>query len=709
MNKRIMMTACVLACMTTGAVWAAPMQSMDPVIVTAARVSQSLKETPTPVTVVTQEMLTARGATNLAEALEAVPGITFHNDGMRRSHVTVRGTDSRHTLILVDGKRIGTDVGKTLYNPNILQDIGMENVERIEIVKGGASALYGSEAIGGVINIITKVPSKASLTWHGQTGNYQGGEHNEYRYHIGYDSGLQEQWRVKLSYGARRQVPQYNEDGGTDYYYGLARPMSVSLGYHFNEAHSLTLDYDYQTSQQYGDKYIMGMMDVNNRVVTKNTGLTFKGHDNGWDYILRAYCNQFVKDYFTAMRGKVSGMDYTKHKETMVDAQATTQLNEAHRLTIGAEYRKEDGISSRMKTGRDEGLYGTYQKMVRKPVMEQVIGPNGQPVMGQDGKPIKKPVMLPNGMPKMEPVMVPVIGPNGRPVMGQDGKPIKKPLMEDVNVHKYGADLTHRSLYVQDEWRPNDKWLIVPALRYDHSSQFGGRVLPKMGATYFIDGNHRVKLNFGTGYVTPGLMELYYDFDMAGQTHWVGNPDLKPEKSKNYEIGWEQESDRHQMKISYFYNDIKDFWNPVKVYAEKKHSKDTHYVNEYNVVSQGVEWTGQYALTDHVDLSYGYTYLKVENKDTNRPVAQQPKHKIDLGLHYQDGPWAASLWGNYYGSYRSSMDDPLENILLVNMLVSHRWDNGLRVFAGVDNLLNRDTVVRTYNGRFFKVGFDMKW
>ena len=697
MNNRIWMAACALACLTTSVAWAAPVHMCDPVVVTAARVSQSVKDTPTPVTVVTREMLTARGATDLAQALEAVPGVTFHTDGMRRSHVTVRGTNSRHTLILVDGKRVGTDVGKTLYNPNILQDIGMEHVERVEIVKGGASALYGSEAIGGVINVITKVPTAPSLVLHGQTGNYQGGEHNEYRYHVGYDSGLQGQWRVKLSYGARKQVPQYNADGGTDYYYGLARPLSVSMGYHFDKEHSLTFDYDRQISQQYGDKYIMGMMDVNNRVVTNHAGATYRGSDAGWNCLLRAYRNEFVKDYFTTMRGAVNGMDYTNHKETVIDAQATKELNAQHRLTVGGEYRKEDGISTRMKSGRDEGLYGTYQKTVRKPV----IGPN------------HKPVFLPNGMPKMETVMVPVKDKDGRPVMGKDGKPLLRPLMKTVEVHKYGADLTYRSVYIQDEWRPNDRWLIVPAVRYDHSSQFGGRVLPKLGATYFIDADNRVKLNFGTGYVTPGLMELYYDFDMAGQVHWVGNPDLKPEKSKNYEIGWEHEDNRQQMKISYFYNDIKDFWNSVKVDPQlpKMHPryKDTHYINEYNVVSQGIEWTGRVMLSDRLDLTYGYTYLHVENKDTERSVAQQPKHKADFGLHWHDGAWAASLWGNYYGSYRATDESEPASTLLVNVMTSHRWDNGLRVFVGIDNLLNRDTLVRTYNGRFFKVGFDLTW
>ncbi|MCI5836934.1 MAG: TonB-dependent receptor [Veillonellaceae bacterium] len=673
MSRKLWLAAVVAAVL--GSTAQAADYSLAEVVVTAARVPQTLRETPTTVEVVNQETLVAQGATNLAEALETVPGITFHNDGMRRSHVTIRGTDSRHTLILVDGKRVGTDVGKTLYNPNILQDIGMENIERVEIVKGGASALYGSEAIGGVINVITKAPDKAVLTLHGQTGNYQGGEHNEYRYHMSYDTGKTGNWRIRVAHGARKQVPQYNKAGGTDYYYGLARPTSVSIGYSFDERHELVADYERQVSQQYGDKYVMGA-DVSNRVVTNNGGLTFRGTDGGWEYTAQVYRNQYVKDYAQTTAGRIGSLDYTKHTETVFDLLGTRTLNAAHRLTLGGEYRKENGISTRMKSGRDEGLYGTYKKHVMQPIFDA-----DHNIIGM--KPVMEEITLPNG------------------------QVIKQPKMKTVEVRKYGADLSYWSVYAQDEWRPNEKWLLVPAIRYDHSNEFGGRILPKFGATYFNAETSRWKFNIGTGFVTPGLMERYYDFDMAGIVHWVGNPDLKPEKSVSYELAWEKEFASHRTKLAYFYNDIRDYWNAVPAKPGNPASRDQMYVNEYRVISQGLEWTGSVELNEHWGLNYGYTYLHVKNKDTNRAITEQPKHKIDLGLRYSNGAWSVNIWGNRYGGYLTT-DGLKKSTTMLNMTVAHRWENGLRVFLGVDNILKRDTLVRTYNGRFYKIGFDWR-
>ena len=672
----------VLLCTVGAGAWAASPVSapmLDTLVVTAARVPQSLKETPSTVTVVQREDLEARGATDLSEALETVAGVTYQMSSTNRSHVTIRGTESRHTLILIDGKRIGTDVSKVLYNPNTLQDMGLENVDRIEIVKGGSSALYGSEAIGGVINIITKASDRPRLSLSGQTGNYTGGEHNEYRYYVNYDSGLQDDWRVQLSYGARKQLPQYNDYGGTEYYYGLSRPLSASISYDWAPGHQVQADFSYQKSQQYRDKGIMGRYDINNRVVSRSMGLSFTGAQDDWEYLARVYRNQFVKDYFTTSAGKVNGLDYTDHKETVAELQLTKSLSPEHRVTLGGEYRKEDGISTRIKSEREEGLYGSYQK----PVMRFVKGVGMQPVMEQ------------------------LIGRDGKPVM-RGGKPVIVPKMKWVHEYKYGADLSHHSLYIQDEWRPNDRWLVVPALRYESSSMFGHRWLPKLGVTHFLSPNERIKANFGTGFVTPGLMELYYNFDMAGRVHWVGNENLQPEKSKSYELSWEKEGDRYQTKITYFRNDIKDYWNAVKVFPKNPRSNDQHYINEAHVIAQGVEWTGSYQWNDRWELHYGYTFLDSQNKTSDRPIAKQPRHKVDLGVRYHDGRWNINVWGNRYFGYLPDADSSREDITLVNAKAEYAWDNGLRVFVGVDNLFDNDLKVRSYNGRFVKAGFRMQ-
>ncbi len=139
---------------------------LDPVSVTATRTEHSASEAPASVTVITPQEIEAKGATDLQEAVRATPGISLLGQQVGgRKTFSIRGTDNRHTLVLIDGRRVSaTDdvIGHSDYQYGW---IPMNQVERIEVVRGPMSALYGSEAMGGVVNIITK---KAGKTWTGQ-------------------------------------------------------------------------------------------------------------------------------------------------------------------------------------------------------------------------------------------------------------------------------------------------------------------------------------------------------------------------------------------------------------------------------------------------------------------------------------------------------------------------------------------------------------
>ncbi len=131
------------------------------VVVTATKTEQDIKDVPAAVTVITAEELAARGVVTLQQALESATSVYSGKDSHSRAMVGMRGFDTRHTLILIDGKRLVSEVGsETTYE---LTRITMENVERIEIVRGPVSALYGSDAMGGVVNIITRQPEKAQM------------------------------------------------------------------------------------------------------------------------------------------------------------------------------------------------------------------------------------------------------------------------------------------------------------------------------------------------------------------------------------------------------------------------------------------------------------------------------------------------------------------------------------------------------------------
>ncbi len=129
---------------------------LDTVVVTATRTAQTIDETLAPVTIITQEEIEKSGATDIVNLLRGRAGINFVNQGGagKVSNIYMRGTNSDHILVLIDGLRIGSATNGNLP----LQHISIDQIERIEIVRGPRSAIYGSNAIGGVIQIFTKTP-----------------------------------------------------------------------------------------------------------------------------------------------------------------------------------------------------------------------------------------------------------------------------------------------------------------------------------------------------------------------------------------------------------------------------------------------------------------------------------------------------------------------------------------------------------------------
>ncbi|MCK5564595.1 MAG: TonB-dependent receptor plug domain-containing protein, partial [Planctomycetes bacterium] len=129
----------------------------DPIVVTGTRTPHFLKNMPVETTVITRQELERSGVQFLSDALRWVPGVTISggalNGAARRSTAMLRGLSGQYTLILVDGKRVKSEHIHTGVNLNL---IPLEMVERIEVIKGSACVLYGSNAMGGVINIITK-------------------------------------------------------------------------------------------------------------------------------------------------------------------------------------------------------------------------------------------------------------------------------------------------------------------------------------------------------------------------------------------------------------------------------------------------------------------------------------------------------------------------------------------------------------------------
>ena len=149
----------------------------DTLVVTASGFAQSVKDAPASISVITSEDLARKPVQNLKDILQEVPGIQLTNEGDNRQGVSIRGLSSSYTLILVDGKRVNSRNAVFRHNDFDLNWIPVDAIERIEVVRGPMSSLYGSDALGGVVNIITRKVGKA---WHGTvTANSTIQEHRD--------------------------------------------------------------------------------------------------------------------------------------------------------------------------------------------------------------------------------------------------------------------------------------------------------------------------------------------------------------------------------------------------------------------------------------------------------------------------------------------------------------------------------------------------
>lgn len=138
-------------------------QRLEPVVVSATRHPMALVDAPAAISVVTREQIEARGAEGVLDALRGETGISLQGRTISgRKTISLRGMDSRHTLILVDGKRIAASDGVVGHSDFQGDWIPAEDIERIEVVRGPMSVLYGSEALGGLVNVITR---PAGETW----------------------------------------------------------------------------------------------------------------------------------------------------------------------------------------------------------------------------------------------------------------------------------------------------------------------------------------------------------------------------------------------------------------------------------------------------------------------------------------------------------------------------------------------------------------
>lgn len=683
--------------------------SLDAVVVTATRTEMTVKEAPSAVEIVDSKKLEQTHAKTLHDALKGALGVNVFNDFQGRSNVSIRGSESRHVLILVDGKRMGGELSYNSANAWDVDRIRMDDVERVEIIRGPAGALYGSDAMGGVINVITKTPNKNIATVNYEYDWYENGKGAGYKGNL-YLQGVDNHYSYKINAGLNKNRPYELSEGNDANFYGKEQPLSLNVGYTFDNGNKLSADFSrIKEENQQNTKTItngsvtMGAMgtvpqettaygQVANNNKRTDYALSYSGNDDKHDWMVRAYKSVYNKDYtsFTDTYKKLFMMghwinqthqdpsvkhDTVKRTLSVIEGKDTISLSDKHRMIAGFEYRQDKSEGTRLK---------------------------------------KKNTPLPGA---------------------------------GNNVHDAydEAEINYLAAYVQDEFRPDAKWLIIPSVRYDHSDQFGNEVTSRIATTYNAAEDVRIKAVVGQGYKTPTVNELYHYWEMysgmqMGPTYYrygqffEGNPDLKPEKSLSYEFAIEKNwGDRTTVHLGAFRNEVKDLINSY--YTGVNTNNTTHpglvgidnimtYHNVPEATLQGVELYGSHRLGKDVYLNAGYTFLDAKDKTAGTRLTDRAKHQVTFGVSYRPEniyAWDVSfdLVSNLDYYYRDSEKSTMGNSVystkdftIANIMTSKHLNKDTKIYLGIDNISNHQNFGAYSDGslgRLYRVGMEYKF
>lgn len=629
------------------------------VVVTATRTQEEVKVVPQTVEVITKEDIEQLGATDVYSALRLAANVDVTSAGMAGHNVMIRGMSTNHTLILIDGKRFAGEDTSATQNVYALGRLSLSNIERIEIVRGSASAQYGSDALGGVINIITKKSKEPSV----MVGLSTGSEAINNYYHIDFGKQGNFSSTFDMRFSDVRKNMQAGDEGSN--YYGPIQDFNFAGTWDLGNDKEIDLTlgyYNEHTKADYADKYTSTGVFQTSKDKKEwydyrryDYSLGYSGKTDNSDYMIRTFYSRLDKennlynyrDNFPEQMENILGSMYPKYdwdKSTYtlwgIEGKNTIQLNDNHLLTFGGEYRQNKVEGTRLSDGGDN--------------VHQV---------SQSG----------NGI-------------------------VSNKYYSDKEINTWAG-------YIQDEWQVNDKLLVIPSVRYDHDSSFGGEVTPKIGATYFISDHSRIKANWGKGFKAPTISELYMAMHraMGGQTVNVyGNPDLKPEKSTSWDISFEAEKDNNFGKLTYFNNDVKNLITTKQIGSSYY---DQRYINVDEAEIDGVEMEIGRNLDDKWTIKATSNWLDAIDKVSGDRLDNRARNMTTLQLLYDDHDnwgYSAILWQQWANKYH--YDDNDYNFTTTNFVLNKKFGEGNRVYAGVDNIFDKKISDIGLDGMIWRLG-----
>ena len=634
----------------TGSTAAAADEPIQEIVITATKTKNDRKLIPQSVDVLTQKDFAKWGAQTVEDVLKRVPNLDLTPTSMQGQssqvthQVSLRGMGNKGTLILVDGRRLAGEDAPETINGYELRRINLHDVDRIEVLRGAASALYGSDAVGGVIQIFMKKPEGASSYAGVTTGSSETSLYG----------GLNTDKLGKLSLGMSYDLTKVRKDEseGWTNMFGPRRHFSFEGTYEMTDEDSVRFGASFmreslrQSVQSRGTTWY-----DNNR---QDYHLAYEGTHGKNEYDLKVYHNRLGKHSYLGA-GTGYNFDRAEYATSAVEGRVTYRADESHTFTYGTEYRHLEAGGTRYGGSRTDRFQSE------------------------------------GGLTK--------------------------------GYSKRGTD--QYAFYGADEWKIGKKLLFVPSIRWDHHEDFGSEWSPRAGLTYLMDDHNRFKVNYGFAYRAPSPFERYGDMEETPVPYMTvivyGNEDLRPEKTRTFDAGYEGEWGKAKGRVTYFYNQARDLI-VSKVIGRIPGRGHMTLINSYANVDratiQGIEGDFHYDFDDHYGIRAAYTYMDGRDDETHEPLSGMARATGLMEVSYTDGkkaPFTVSLAARWNDRYRiESARTGLASLYsysTMDLSLSKQLGR-MMVFAGIDNLFDKTFDTESsfaIPGRVWKVGAEWKF
>ena len=613
-------------------------EDIETITVTGSRREIAVSDAVVSTDVLTRDAVEASGAENLAELLEGQPGLQIIRS-FSGAGISIQGFDPEYTLILIDGQRVNGRINGIVD----LQRLSVENIERVEVVKGAASALWGADALAGVVNIITREGRESfAASVHGAYGSlsttsqpFDADQTNTIDL-SGRIFGSGKRWNASLTAGFHRQdafdlAPDDLATSGSEL---TSFNIEARGRYRFSDSTDVLARVEYFERQLEGIDLGPERVEVPNNPFGQNRAV----------------------------------FDRSNRTRTFsASLQPRLEINPNHDLELTAYFtRFNDEFESDQ---RDQTINDTLQET------SDDLGQLNLKYVGS-------------------------LGTDHIMVAGVEG------LYRRLSTPRVRDGLTDRgriSAYAQDEWRPLQGLAVVPGFRVDVDSQFGTFPTPKLAVRYEVIRDVVLRSSYGLGFRAPDPRDQFLIFENPAAGYRVdGNPDLEPETSRNFLVSAEVQPFQHlSFRVEFYRNDITNLIAFVTDSDSDPNSLQM-FTNDNigSAVTQGIEaWV---AIRWHSVFrsEVSYTYLDARDEDNDRFLQGRARHRATM-THRLDirsigmGGWIRGTVVGQRPFYAADPNDPetdittiAEEYITADARIFQRIGEHFTVFVGVDNMTN---------------------